>query len=196
MLNKSLSLLCHRFCSFYISYLPGMILSDLYPNRDQKSDHVSNSVFKTHRMHLKHVRHARIADSMERCWHLWRSSRSELPLTCNSAHIRSCCLSRRQDTTNQLLNSSSCISQLLLSSLALIFDSKSAFCSLLSVVFAASSCHTNSAAMHARLYWSINNLQFLKQHYILWMKYNSLWNFMYICPYLFACEVWSSKAID
>lgn len=109
-----------------------MLVSDLYPNSDQKSDHVSSSVFKTHQTHLKHVRHAVTAESTERCWHLWRSSRSELPLTGNSAHIRSCCLSRRQDTTNQLLNGSSCISQLLLSSPALIFDSKSAFCSLLS----------------------------------------------------------------
>lgn len=55
-----------------------MLVSDLYPNSDQKSDHVSSSVFKTHQTHLKHVRHALTAESMERCWHLWRSSRSEL----------------------------------------------------------------------------------------------------------------------
>lgn len=83
-------------------------------------------------MHFKQVWHAHIAESMERYWHLWRSSRSELPLTWTLAHIRSYCPSWRQDTTSQLLNSSSCISQLQPSLLALISDSKSAFCSLLS----------------------------------------------------------------
>lgn len=119
------------------------------------------SVFETHQTHLKQVWHAHIAERMEGCWHLWRSGRFELPLTWNLAHIRSCCLSWRQDTTNQLLNGSSCISQLQLSLLALISDSKSAFCSLLSAVFPASSHCMDSAAMPwCILNWCIKTPQF------------------------------------
>lgn len=97
----------------------------------KKNEHESNSVFKTQQMHFKQVWHAHIAESMERYWHLWRSSRSELPLTQNLAHIRSHCLSWRQGTTSQVLDGSSCICHLQPSVLALISDSKSAFCSLL-----------------------------------------------------------------